>query len=60
MTAEVFDKSNKKVGSIDLPDRIFGVRWNSDLVHQAMLAQQNNARYLRRTPKEGVKCAGEV
>ena len=44
MTAELYDKANKKVGPVDLPDRIFGVRWNSDLVHQAMLAQQNNAR----------------
>jgi large subunit ribosomal protein L4 len=56
MTAELYDKGNKKVGSVDLPDRIFGVRWNSDLVHQAMLAQQSNAR----RPSAHVKGRSEV
>ncbi len=46
MKAELYDKGNNKVGTVDVPDRIFGVRWNADLVHQAMLAQQSNARLL--------------
>jgi len=44
MTAELYNKENKKVGLVDLSERVFGVRWNSDLVHQAMVAQQNNSR----------------
>ncbi len=56
MTAELYTKENKKIGTVDLPERIFGVRWNSDLVHQAMLAQQNNAR----RPSAHAKSRSEV
>ena len=56
MKVEIFDKQNNKVGEIDLPERIFGVKWNSDLVHQALVAQLAN----RREPLAHAKGRGEV
>ncbi|PIU98505.1 50S ribosomal protein L4 [Candidatus Wolfebacteria bacterium CG03_land_8_20_14_0_80_40_12] len=44
MTVDVFDQQNKKIGRVDLPDRIFNVKWNPDLVHQVLLAQLANSR----------------
>lgn len=44
MKVDIFDKQNNKAGSVDLSDKIFGIKWNSDLVHQALLAQLGNSR----------------
>jgi len=44
MTAELYDNSAKVTGKVDLPDRIFSAPWRPDVVHQALVAQQNNAR----------------
>lgn len=44
MKAELFDNSAKVAGTIELPDRIFAVKWNPDLVSQALNAQLANAR----------------
>ena len=44
MKADVLNQQNKKVEEIDLPDGIFNVKWNSDLVHQALTAQLANRR----------------
>jgi len=56
MTIDVFDKQNNKAGEIDLPERIFGTKWNADLVHQALVAQLAN----RREPLAHTKGRGEV
>ncbi|MFH1188538.1 MAG: 50S ribosomal protein L4 [bacterium] len=44
MKIDVYNQNNEQVETIDAPDRIFNVRWNADLVHQALHAQSNNAR----------------
>jgi large subunit ribosomal protein L4 len=44
MKADVFDGQNNKVDEIELSDKIFNVKWNPDLVHQALLAQLANRR----------------
>lgn len=56
MKTDIFDIKNNKVGEIDLPERIFGVKWNADLVHQAFVAQLAN----RREPLAHAKGRGEV
>jgi len=56
MLVDVFDKENNKAGKIDLPERIFGVKWNPDLVHQALLTQMANGRF----PWAHAKGRGEV
>ncbi len=44
------------MGEVELPDRIFAVSWNADLVHQALRAQTANARQ----PLAHVKGRGDV
>ena len=44
MKIDVLNLKKEKSGTIDLPERIFGLKWNSDLVHQALLAQLANRR----------------
>lgn len=56
MKADVYNQKGKSVGSFDLPESIFGVAWNSDLVHQVVTAMQANAR----TPVAHTKIRGEV
>ncbi len=56
MIVNLYNQKNEKVGEIDLPDRIFAVKWNPDLVHQALMAQLAN----RRQPLAHAKGRGEV
>jgi len=44
MKVEVLDKSAKKVGTVELQERLFGRVWNPDLVHQALRIQSVNKR----------------
>jgi large subunit ribosomal protein L4 len=44
MKADLYDKQNKKAGTVDLPERIFGVKWNPTLVQQAFVTQVSNRR----------------
>ena len=44
MTADILNLKNEKVGTIDLPERVFGAKWNEVLVRQVLLAQRANAR----------------
>lgn len=44
MKAIVYNTEGKSVGEMDLPENIFGQKWNPDLVHQVFLAQTNNRR----------------
>jgi len=44
MTADLYNLKNERTGSVELPDRVFKVKWNSDLVHQALRTQLSNSR----------------
>ncbi len=44
MTADLYNLKNEKVGTVELPERVFGARWNAVLVKQVLIAQQANAR----------------
>lgn len=44
METQVYNQKGKKVGNFELPNAIFGVKWNGDLVHQVVTAMQANAR----------------
>lgn len=44
MQTQVYNQKGKSVGKFDLPESIFGLSWNGDLVHQVVTAMQANAR----------------
>lgn len=44
METSVYSIEGKKVGSVNLPDSIFGVRWNADLVKQVVDSMLSSAR----------------
>lgn len=44
MKSELYNRKAEKVGTVDLPDRIFAASWNPQLVHQALNAQVSNSR----------------
>lgn len=44
MKTNVYDSAGKLARSIDLPENLFGLNWNADLVHQVAVSMQSNAR----------------
>ena len=56
LEAQVYSAKGKSVGKIELPESVFGLSWNGDLVHQVVNAMQANAR----TPVAHTKTRGEV
>lgn len=56
MKATVYNTEGKATGDITLPEAVFGVKWNNDLVHQVVTAMQANAR----TPIAHTKNRAEV
>jgi len=56
MQIDVYNQSAEEVGTVELPEAVFGLKWNADLVHQVVLGQEANQR-----PKVAhVKGRGEV
>jgi len=56
MKIDVYNQQNNKVDTMELPERIFGVKWKPDLVHQVLTAQLAN----HRAPLAHAKGRGEV
>jgi large subunit ribosomal protein L4 len=44
METIIYDKKGKEAGKIELPENIFGLNWNADLVHQVFTSQKSNQR----------------
>src|SRR6187455_1053281 len=55
-TTTLYSKSGAEVGTVDLPETLFNVEVNPDLLHQAVTAQLNG----RRTGTHDTKTRGEV
>jgi large subunit ribosomal protein L4 len=56
METQIYNQKGKSVGTLNVPESIFGLPWNADLVHQVVTAMQANAR----TPVAHTKFRGEV
>ncbi len=44
LSATVYNQKGSSAGSFDLPESVFGVKWNADLVHQVAISMQANKR----------------
>ncbi len=58
MKAPIYSMQGKEVGTIELPESIFGVQWRSDLVHQVTTAMQANLRQNRAHTKDRSEVSG--
>lgn len=56
MEATIYNTKGKAAGKIKLPESIFGLPWNQDLVHEVVRLMQSNAR----SPIANTKTRGEV
>ena len=56
MTTDLYNQKNEKVGTVELPNAVFGVKWNATLVQQVATSQLAN----RRQPVAHTKTRGEV
>lgn len=44
MKATIFSQEGKSAGDVTLPEAVFGVTWNANLVHEVVVGMQANAR----------------
>lgn len=44
MDTKIFSQDGKESGKITLPESVFGVAWNADLMHEVVVSMQGNAR----------------
>ncbi len=45
METTVYNQTGKEAGKIKLPEAVFGLSWNADLVHQVVVSMTSSARH---------------
>lgn len=58
MNADLYNLKNERVGTVELPDRVFKVKWIPDLVHQALRVQMANRRPITAHAKDRSEVSG--
>ncbi len=58
MQVEVYNQENKKIGETELPEKIFCVKWNLDLIHQVLTVQLANRRKILADTKDRSEVGG--
>lgn len=56
METKIYNQTGKEAGKITLPESVFGLPWNGDLIHQVLTSEMSN----RRTSVAHTKTRGEV
>src|SRR3989338_4622721 len=44
MKVKIYNQEGKETETMELPDGVFGLKWNADLVHQVVTGQAANLR----------------
>ena len=44
--AKIYNQSGKEVGEVKLPENVFGLSWNADLVHQVVVSMLSDSRVI--------------
>lgn len=44
MNVKLYNQNAEETGMVELPDAVFGLPWNADLVHQVVTSQEANRR----------------
>jgi hypothetical protein len=60
LQANVYSQEGKEVSKIALPEKVFGVAWNADLVHEVVSLCRVTHVQIPHTPKTEVKYVEEV
>jgi large subunit ribosomal protein L4 len=45
MEAKIYNQKGKEAGKIKLPEEVFGLPWNADLVHQVITSMESSGRF---------------
>ena len=45
MESKIYNIEGQEAGTVTVPEAIFGLRWNGDLVHQVLTSMQSTARF---------------
>lgn len=56
METKIYNQKGAEAGKISLPEHVFGLNWNADLVHQVVMSMLSSAR----KPVAHTKTRGEV
>ena len=56
METIVYNQKGQETGKMKLPEAVFGVSWNADLVHQVVVSMMSSARH----PIANTKTRGEI